>query len=110
MLKVATRKLYLKPHDNENQIKDISPLCVLDFYVHESTQRRGLGKTLFEEMLRREGILHPARIAYDRPSTKMLAFLAKHYNLREYVPQVNKFVVFRQFWDQSNHFHSSLSN
>ena len=95
MLKVGTRKLYVRSDLNDSQMRDISPLCILDFYVHESAQRRGHGKNLFEEMLRREGILHPGRIAYDRPSTKMMAFLAKHYNLRDFVPQVNKFVVFR---------------
>lgn len=26
-------------------------LCVLDFYVHESRQRKGYGKILFEHML-----------------------------------------------------------
>ena len=61
MLKVAVRKLYLRAEDG--QMRDISPLCVLDFYVHESNQRRGQGKKLFDEMLKREGVLHPARLA-----------------------------------------------
>ena len=30
---------------------EVSPLCVLDFYVHESRQRCGHGKLLFEAML-----------------------------------------------------------
>lgn len=29
-------------------IAEIDPLCVLDFYVHESCQRQGVGKTIFE--------------------------------------------------------------
>ena len=90
-------------------MEDISPLCLLDFYVHESVQRLGHdGRDLFEEMLKREGILQPGKIAYDRPSSKMLAFLAKHYNLRDYVPQVNKYVVFRQYWDSSVNFNNEM--
>lgn len=34
---------------------EIKPLCVLDFYVHESVQRGGIGKLLFEKMLENEG-------------------------------------------------------
>lgn len=30
---------------------EVEPLCVLDFYVHESRQRTGCGKNLFEAML-----------------------------------------------------------
>lgn len=29
-------------------IVEVEPLCVLDFYVHESYQRQGVGKALFE--------------------------------------------------------------
>jgi GNAT superfamily N-acetyltransferase len=29
-------------------IVEVEPLCVLDFYVHESHQRQGVGKALFE--------------------------------------------------------------
>jgi GNAT superfamily N-acetyltransferase len=29
-------------------IAEVEPLCVLDFYVHESYQRQGVGKALFE--------------------------------------------------------------
>lgn len=31
---------------------EVNPLCVLDFYVHESRQRTGCGKRLFEHMLK----------------------------------------------------------
>ena len=33
------------------------PLCVLDFYVHESRQRKGCGKRLFEAMLEVCGLM-----------------------------------------------------
>lgn len=28
-------------------IKELTPTCVLDFYVHESCQRNGIGKVAF---------------------------------------------------------------
>eukprot|EP00499_Haloplacidia_sp_CaronLabIsolate_P002742 CAMPEP_0196784530 /NCGR_PEP_ID=MMETSP1104-20130614/17185_1 /TAXON_ID=33652 /ORGANISM="Cafeteria sp., Strain Caron Lab Isolate" /LENGTH=71 /DNA_ID=CAMNT_0042154815 /DNA_START=41 /DNA_END=253 /DNA_ORIENTATION=- len=62
---------------------EMSPLCVLDFYVHESCQRQGVGKQLFDVMLEHSGST-PARLAYDRPSPKLLAFLDKHFGLRAY--------------------------
>lgn len=79
-------------------IKEVQPLCVLDFYVHESVQRRGIGKELFEAMLAAEEI-KPDRLAYDRPSPKLLGFLKKHYNLKNYIPQNNNFVIYSQYFE-----------
>ena len=31
-----------------HELHELDALCVLDFYVHESTQRQGIGKLLFE--------------------------------------------------------------
>ena len=42
------------PHvvqDNAEKLVEITPLCALDFYVHESCQRTGFGKQLFAFML-----------------------------------------------------------
>lgn len=50
MLKVGRKGLYLS--DNDDGYYKVSPPCVLDFYVHESRQRNGLGKHLFEHMLK----------------------------------------------------------
>jgi hypothetical protein len=33
--------------------------------------------------------LSPEQLGYDRPSSKLLAFLRKHYGLASYVPQTN---------------------
>jgi hypothetical protein len=41
----------------------------------------------------------PARLAYDRPSHKFISFLAKKYNLKNYTPQNNNYVVFRDYWE-----------
>ncbi|CAG8708614.1 1219_t:CDS:2, partial [Acaulospora morrowiae] len=75
---------------------EIEPLCVLDFYVHESRQRSGHGKQLFEFMLENEHI-EPSKLAYDTPSEKFRSFLKKHYKLEKYIPQPNKFVVFEEY-------------
>merc|ERR1719191_2354139 len=74
-------------------------MCVLDFYVSEAVQRGGWGRKIFDAMLAVEGI-HPARLAYDRPSEKLLGFLRKHFNLCKFRPQNNNFVVFDEFFRQ----------
>lgn len=82
---------YSKPGSVE--MKELRPLCVLDFYVHESCQRSGIGRKLYDYMLQCEKKT-PAKVAYDRPSVKFMSFLAKHFGLRQYTPQTNNFVVF----------------
>eukprot|EP01022_Parablepharisma_sp_SALTPOND_P011713 TRINITY_DN1496_c0_g1_i1.p2 TRINITY_DN1496_c0_g1~~TRINITY_DN1496_c0_g1_i1.p2 ORF type:complete len:333 (+),score=41.50 TRINITY_DN1496_c0_g1_i1:124-999(+) len=103
-LKVGKKKLFIR--NSVGKIFEISPLCVLDFYVHESVQRCGYGKVfvecdkkqqIFEKMLEVEKA-HPVKLAYDRPSPKLLGFLKKHYGLVDYVPQNNNFVVYNQYF------------
>ena len=67
--------------------------------MHETVQRGGHGRALFEEMLHKENV-HPAKCAYDRPSTKLLGFLSKHFGLRNYIPQNNNYVVYQQYWQE----------
>lgn len=76
LLKVGTKTLYV--FDDNGETKPVPALCVLDFYVHESRQRAGLGKEMFELMLERENV-EPNKLAIDRPSDKLIAFLRKHY-------------------------------
>lgn len=97
LLKVGKRNLFIRA-DNGG-IKEIKPLCVLDFYVHESVQRGGHGRALFEKMLEAEGV-GPEKLAYDRPSDKLIGFLGKHFGLKKYVPQNNNFVVFDAYWNK----------
>ena len=66
----------LAEQNDSGAIREIEPLCVLDFYVHESCQRMGLGKIMFTYMAECEAVEAPD-LAYDRPSHKFLAFLAK---------------------------------
>jgi alpha-tubulin N-acetyltransferase 1 len=63
----------------------------LDFYIHESRQRAGLGKVLFEHMLEHENLL-PEQMAIDRPSEKLLSFLRKHYGNKEKIYFKNLFL------------------
>lgn len=48
-------------------------------------------------MLQKEK-LTPNKLAYDRPSDKLIHFLGKHFGLKKYVPQNNNFVVFDAYW------------
>ena len=49
ILKVGRKRLFV--YDTHGNQHEIEPLCVLDFYVHESRQRRGYGRQLFDFML-----------------------------------------------------------
>ena len=95
LIKIGSRKLFIR--NESGQIKEITPICVLDFYVHESVQRGGQGKQIFEKMLQVEGV-KPEKLAYDRPSPKLIGFLKKHYGLSNYVPQNNNYVVFSAYF------------
>ncbi|XP_071947767.1 uncharacterized protein [Antedon mediterranea] len=96
ILKIGRKKLFVL--DRYSKQHEMKPMCVLDFYVHESVQRRGCGKQLFQHMLNVEGI-KPQHLAIDRPSHKFTQFLMKHYNLRSHITQVNNFVIFEGFFN-----------
>nr|XP_045013785.1 alpha-tubulin N-acetyltransferase 1 isoform X2 [Jaculus jaculus] len=94
-LKVGYKKLFVL--DDREAHNEVEPLCILDFYIHESLQRHGHGRELFQYMLQKERV-EPHQLAIDRPSPKLLKFLNKHYNLETTVPQVNNFVIFEGFF------------
>ena len=75
-----------------------SPVCLLDFFVHESQQRRGVGLLMFKAMLLDLGGPEPCSLAYDRPSPKLLAFMRKHYGLAQPDLQPNRFALFEGFF------------
>ncbi|XP_047488712.1 alpha-tubulin N-acetyltransferase-like isoform X4 [Penaeus chinensis] len=95
MLKIGRKKLFLLNEDQRT--KECAPLSVLDFYIHESRQRRGYGRRLFDYMLREQNV-RPEHMAVDKPSDKFLAFLRKHYGLSRTIPQINNFVIFDSFF------------
>ena len=94
-IKVGDKKLFLR--DRNFNYHEVNTLCVLDFYVHESTQRKGIGKQLFDFMLNFEK-KDPRELAYDRPSPKLLNFLKKYFGLNDFIKQNNNYVVFDEFF------------
>ncbi|GMI56980.1 hypothetical protein ScalyP_jg7612 [Parmales sp. scaly parma] len=91
-IKTGLKHLYLLNPDNKLVERD--PLCILDFYVGASHQRKGFGKCIFDIMVASNKNGNPEKFAYDRPSKKMYPFLAKQYGLREFIEQSNNYVVF----------------
>ena len=98
ILKTGRKHLFLRMSDMSATLREVEPLCVLDFYVHESLQRQGIGSKLMTAFFREEG-MSAESVAYDRPSSKLIAFLRKHYGLQDYANQTNNYVVFRKFWE-----------
>lgn len=94
-LKTGVKHLFYV--SRSGQYTEMDPLCVLDFYVDEAWQRRGVGLQLFQRLLQEENVT-PDRLAYDRPSPKLFAFLRKHAGLSEHFPQPNRFVVFDAYF------------
>ncbi|KXS21322.1 DUF738-domain-containing protein [Gonapodya prolifera JEL478] len=102
LLKLGLKNLYLyDPHTRSYRPRTLP--AVLDFYVREDYQRRGVGLALFAHALTAEG-LHPRHVCYDRPSPKLRAFLARHFGLTDGMVQPNNFLVFDQ--DDENHAHA----
>ena len=96
LLKVGKKNLFIR--DSAGALKEISPLCVLDFYVSEDHQRSGRGKQLFEHMLSQQDAT-PNKLGYDRPSSKLLGFMRKHYGLDDHVKQNNSYVVYDAYFN-----------
>ncbi|CAD7014367.1 unnamed protein product [Ceratitis capitata] len=97
LLKIGTKDLYLFDELGQARKVDNVP-CILDFYIHDSRQRMGLGKKLFETMLNEEK-WNPVKCSVDRPSEKLLGFLKKHYGLERAIPQANHFVLYDGFFE-----------
>uniref|UniRef100_A0A7S1WTK7 Alpha-tubulin N-acetyltransferase n=1 Tax=Alexandrium catenella TaxID=2925 RepID=A0A7S1WTK7_ALECA len=105
LLKVGGKRLFVTGPpvlqrsfaDVQGAFREIEPLCVLDFYIHERYQRSGFGRQLFDAMLDRERAV-PSQLGYDRPSPKLLGFLEKHFRLNKFQPQNNNFVVFDAYF------------
>nr|NP_001261628.1 alpha-tubulin acetylase, isoform F [Drosophila melanogaster]NP_729489.1 alpha-tubulin acetylase, isoform B [Drosophila melanogaster]AAF50276.1 alpha-tubulin acetylase, isoform B [Drosophila melanogaster]AGB94323.1 alpha-tubulin acetylase, isoform F [Drosophila melanogaster] len=97
LLKVGTKNLYLFDEAGKTRMVEQTP-SILDFYVHESRQRAGLGKRLFQTMLNEEQWT-ARKCSVDRPSEKLLSFLSKHYGLKRIIPQANNFVLYEGFFN-----------
>jgi len=44
----------------------------------------------------------PWQLAYDRPSPKLISFMAKHYALKSFMPQTNNYVVFDEYFNNNS--------
>lgn len=95
-------------YTKKGNILESDTMCVLDFYVLEDHQRRGIGKVLFAFMLdhlsnSNSSALPPEKIcrklAYDRPSPKLTSFLARHYGLIHPDAQPNRYHIYEGFFD-----------
>jgi len=78
-LRIGVKKLF---HNLGSRWIEISPLCLLDFYVHESSQRSGIGSQLFAHMLEDQK-LEAWQIGYDKPTNASISFLRKKYGLSD---------------------------
>ncbi|KAM7305771.1 alpha-tubulin N-acetyltransferase 1 [Ixodes scapularis] len=96
LLKVGFKQLFLR--DEHSRLCQVRPLCLLDFYVHESRQRQGCGRRLFDCMTKTES-LSPAQLPIDHPSEKLLSFMERHFGLAPALPQNNHFAVFPGFFE-----------
>ena len=94
-IKVGQKKLFVRGRSGD--INEITPLAVLDFYVDSQVQRGGHGRKLFDTMLSYQNA-EAHHLAYDRPSIKLISFLAKHFSLKDYVKQNNNYVVFDDYF------------
>jgi len=109
-LKVGRKQLFL--FDKNLQPYEGSFVCLLDFYVHYSHQRKGIGSRLFQFMMDSERVQEAYQIALDNPTVTLLGFFAKKFGLADPVWQNTNFVVFPQLFsasrkDESNSEYSS---
>lgn len=96
-IKVGHKNIFYR--DFMGKIIEIDAFCVLDFYVHESCQRIGIGKQIYDAMLRGEH-KKPKDIAIDAPSALFLKFMKKHFSLHKFTPQSSNFVFFEEYFDK----------
>lgn len=99
-VKVGFKTLYVAgpATTSTSPLSEIRPLCVLDFFVAPAFRRQGIGRLLIDAMMANEGVSDASKLAFDRPSPMFLSFLDKHFGLRDYTPQSNNYVVFRNYW------------
>ena len=94
-LRVGPKHLFL--WDRAGAQHEYQIMCLLDFFTYPSEQRKGYGRRMIDRMLADKG-LDMQQVPIDRPSSLCLAFMKRHFGLKDYLPQSNNFVVFDQFW------------
>ncbi|CAG2177988.1 unnamed protein product, partial [Oppiella nova] len=99
-VRLGARNLWFSDKSNTNLTQFQNCFCILDFYIRD--QRQGLGFVLISSVMRSVST-SAAQFAYDRPTEAMLAFLRKHFGLRQALPQHNHFVIFDDFFTHNNY-------
>ncbi|XP_016286431.1 alpha-tubulin N-acetyltransferase 1 isoform X6 [Monodelphis domestica] len=70
-LKVGYKKLFVL--DDRGAHNEVEPLCILDFYIHESLQRHGHGLKLFQYMLEVNNfVIFEGFFAHQHPPARKL--------------------------------------
>lgn len=96
-IKMGEKHLFYRNYTGT--IYEIDPLTVLDFYVHETEQRKGNGISIYKSMLEYEKVkVH--KIGIDSPSNKFVNFMGKHFELKDYSKQSSNFVIFDDYFDE----------
>lgn len=95
-IKYGSKDLYFYKKNGEI-VQKTNQICLLDFYVSESMQRGGIGLALFQSMMGTLEEASPSLLAYDRPSPKLIAFMAKHFQLTRPDLQPNKYTIFEGY-------------
>lgn len=90
ILKGGIKHLFML--DSQNETHEMDAMCCLDFYTHETMQRRGIGTKLFRAMELHTHISAQGW-AFDRPSPKLLAFLSRVYAMQGFKTQPNNFLM-----------------
>lgn len=96
-IKMGEKKIFYS--DYSGKMTEVNLTCALDFYVHESVQREGHGKALYDYMLKNEDV-RPEDLGIDRPSFKFIGFMRKYFGLSKYTEQSSHFVIFDQFFER----------
>ncbi|KAF0766730.1 alpha-tubulin N-acetyltransferase 1-like [Aphis craccivora] len=107
ILKMGWKKLYLRNKNGTSS--ETLVYCLLDFYIHESKQRQGYGKRLIEYMLQ-DIKLNVKQLVIDKPTTNLLQFMWKNFQLSKCVNQGNNFVIYEEFFDEFDQNHDNTGN
>ncbi|CAI6365413.1 unnamed protein product [Macrosiphum euphorbiae] len=106
-LKMGWKKLFI--YNKHNTCSETLVYCMLDFYIYESKQRQGYGKRLIEYMLE-DVKLHARHLVIDKPTTNLLQFMLKNFQLSKLVNQGNNFGIYEDFFDEFDENHDYTGN
>jgi hypothetical protein len=96
-IRVRLQKVYIR--DMYDKLQSDEHWCVVDFYWHYKIENKTFyQKELFEKILHLLK-LKPHELVYENPNKYLIEFLAKVYELKILVPQLNGFFIFKEFFN-----------